>query len=43
MKAALERMRTVLGPEHAETRRCAVAFSQEEEAATRSLHVEHHL
>jgi tetratricopeptide (TPR) repeat protein len=42
LKAALERMRTVLGPEHAETRRCAVALSQEEEAA-RSQHVEHHL
>jgi tetratricopeptide (TPR) repeat protein len=41
LQAALERMRTVLGPEHAETRRCAVALSQEEEAA-RSLHVEHH-
>ena len=33
LKAALERMRTVLGPEHAETRRCAVALAQEEEAA----------
>ena len=43
LKAALERMRTVLGPEPTETRRCAVAFSQEEEAATMSLHVEHHL
>ena len=42
LKAALERMRTVLGPEHPETHRCAVALSQEEEAA-RSLHVEHHL
>ncbi|KOO33518.1 tetratricopeptide repeat domain protein [Chrysochromulina tobinii] len=40
LKAALERMRTVLGPEHAETRRCAVALSQEEEAA-RSLHGHH--
>ena len=29
LKAALERMRTVLGPEHAETRRCAVALAQE--------------
>ena len=37
LQAALERMRTVLGPEHPETRRCAVALSQEEEAA-RSLH-----
>ena len=35
LKAALERMRIVLGPEHAETRRCAVALAQEEEA-TRS-------
>ena len=43
LKAALERMRTVLGPEHAETRRCAVALAQEEEAASRCLHVEHHL
>ena len=42
LKSALERMRTILGPEHPETRRCAVALSQEEEAA-RSLHVEHHL
>jgi tetratricopeptide (TPR) repeat protein len=41
LQAALERMRTVLGPEHPETRRCAVALSQEEEAA-RSQHVEHH-
>jgi tetratricopeptide (TPR) repeat protein len=40
LKAALERMRTVLGPEHAETRRCAVVLSQEEEAA-RSLHGHH--
>ena len=39
LQAALERMRTVLGPEHPETRRCAVALWQEEEAA-RSLHVE---
>ena len=40
LQAALERMRTVLGPEHPETRRCAVALSQEEEAASRarSLH-----
>jgi hypothetical protein len=36
LQAALERMRTVLGPGHPETRRCAVALSQEEEAA-RSL------
>ena len=43
LKMALERMSTVLGPEHAETRRCAVALAQEEEAASRSLHVEHHL
>ncbi|KOO33557.1 tpr repeat-containing protein [Chrysochromulina tobinii] len=34
LKASLERMRTVLGPEHPETRRCAVALSQEEEAAS---------
>ena len=33
LKSALERMRTVLGPQHSETRRCAVALSQEEEAA----------
>jgi tetratricopeptide (TPR) repeat protein len=36
LQAALERMRTVLGPEHAETHRCAVALSQEEEAASRA-------
>ena len=36
LKAALERMRTALGPEHAETRRCVVALSQEEEAASRA-------
>jgi len=40
MQAALERMRTVLGPEHPDTRRCAAALSQEEEAA-RSLHGHH--
>jgi tetratricopeptide (TPR) repeat protein len=40
LQAALERMRTVLGPEHPETRRCAVALSQEEDAA-RSLHGHH--
>ena len=36
LKSALERMRTVLGPQHSETRRCAVALSEEEEAARRS-------
>jgi len=40
LQAALERMRTVLGPEHPETRRCAVVLSQEEDAA-RSLHGHH--
>ena len=40
LQAALERMKTVLGPEHPETRRCAVALSQEEEAS-RSLHGHH--
>ncbi|KOO30511.1 tpr domain protein [Chrysochromulina tobinii] len=36
LKSALERMRTALGPQHSETRRCAVALSEEEDAARRS-------
>jgi hypothetical protein len=42
LQAALERMRIVLGPEHPETRRCAEALSQEEEAASRARSLRGH-